>query len=52
MVCANSKGSDHTVQMLSLIWLGGYKTFFMLISAEHEILNAHKYNKTCHTVTG
>ena len=22
----------------------GYKTFFMLNSAEHEILNAHKYN--------
>ena len=21
----------------------GYKTFFMLNSAEHEILNAHKY---------
>ena len=24
-------------------WPRGYKTFFMLISAEHEILNAHKY---------
>ena len=23
----------------------GYKTVFMLNSAEHEILNAHKYNK-------
>ena len=22
---------------------GGYKTFFMLNSVEHEILNAHKY---------
>ena len=22
---------------------GGYKTFFMLISVEHDILNAHKY---------
>ena len=22
---------------------GGYKTFFMLSSVEHEILNAHKY---------
>ena len=22
----------------------GYKTFFMLDSAEHEILNAHKYH--------
>ena len=25
------------------IRLRGYKTFFMLNSAEHEILNAHKY---------
>ena len=24
-------------------WTQGYKTFFMLNSAEHEILNAHKY---------
>ena len=23
----------------------GYKTFFMLNSVQHEILNAHKYNK-------
>ena len=23
----------------------GYKTFFMLNSVEHEILNAHKYKK-------
>ena len=23
----------------------GYKTFFMLNSSEHEILNAHKYKK-------
>ena len=25
------------------IWPRGYKTFFVLNSAEHEILNAHKY---------
>ena len=25
------------------IWPRGYKTFFMLNSVEHEILNAHKY---------
>ena len=25
------------------IWVQGYKTFFMLNSAEHEILHAHKY---------
>ena len=24
-------------------WPQGYKTFFMLNSVEHEILNAHKY---------
>ena len=26
-------------------WLRGYKTFFMLNSVEHEILNAHRYKK-------
>ena len=25
------------------VWARGYKTFFMLNSVEHEILNAHKY---------
>ena len=25
------------------IWPRGYKTYFMLKSVEHEILNAHKY---------
>ena len=25
------------------VWAQGHKTFFMLNSAEHEILNAHKY---------
>ena len=25
------------------IWSRGYKTFFMLNSAEHKILNAHTY---------
>ena len=29
----------------SVIWLRGYKTFFMLNLVEHEILNAHKYKK-------
>ena len=31
--------------MLSFVtaWPRGYKTFFMLNSVEHEILNAHKY---------
>ena len=27
----------------SPVWPRGYKTFFMLNSVEHEILNAHKY---------
>ena len=26
-----------------MTWPRGYKTFFMLNSVEHEILNAHKY---------
>ena len=26
-------------------WPRGYKTFFVLNSVEHEILNAHKYKK-------
>ena len=35
---------DHTAPVRSsLIWSRGCKTFFMLNSAEHEILNAHKY---------
>ena len=29
--------------MSNLVWPRGYKTFFMLNSVEHEILNAHKY---------
>ena len=27
----------------STVWPRGYKTFFKLSSAKHEILNAHKY---------
>ena len=27
-------------------WPRGYKTFFVLNSVEHEILNAHKYKNT------
>ena len=27
---------------LTVYWLRGYKTFYMLNSVEHEILNAHK----------
>ena len=32
---------ERTVQ--TQIWLSGYKTFSMLNSAMHEILNANKY---------
>ena len=28
------------------LWPRDYKTFFMLNSAEHKILNAHKYENT------
>ena len=31
------------VSMYNGTWPPGYKTFFMLNSAEHENLNAHKY---------
>ena len=32
-----------TTRSLQTIRARGYKTFFMLYSAEHGILNAHKY---------
>ena len=28
---------------MGILWPRRYKTFFMLNSGEHEILNAHKY---------
>ena len=34
--------NSHLLPLL-MNWAGGYKTFFMLNSAEYEILNAHKY---------
>ena len=38
---------DHTDAMgsfseVNVIWLQGYKTFFMLTSTEHEIFPAHR----------
>ena len=33
---------SHNFTMKDLIRVRGYKTFFMLNSVEHEILNAHK----------
>ena len=33
------------LKMYAQLWARSYKTFFMLNSAEHEILNAHKYEK-------
>ena len=40
-LCDSSK--DWTPQKRGLVLAQGYKTFFMLNSAEHEILNAYKY---------
>ena len=37
--------TSHANGQLYTIWLRGYKTFSMLSSAEHEILNAQKYKK-------
>ena len=31
------------IMLINLPWPRGYKTFFMLNSIEHEILNAHEY---------
>ena len=38
---ANTPEHDHTAQEAA--WPRGYKTFSMLNSAEHEIINAHKF---------
>ena len=40
---ADSEGPEQTVGMHRLVWPRGYKTFFMLNSAEHEIFSANKY---------
>ena len=37
MLCYGAEG--HELES----WPRGYKTFFMLNSTEHDILNAHKY---------
>ena len=31
--------------IITLSWPQGYRTFFMLNSVKHEILNVHKYKK-------
>ena len=41
--CAKDWLSVDCGTILNEIWPRGYKTFFMLNSIEHEILNAHKY---------
>ena len=38
-------------EVLEQIWPRGYKTFFMLNLAKHEILNAHKYKKISRKAT-
>ena len=40
---APSDNNPHESRSTSVIWPRGYKTFFVLNSVEHEILNAHKY---------
>ena len=40
--CKNIINSQLTMSQ-SQTWPQGYKTFFILNSVEHEILNAHKY---------
>ena len=38
------EANTSTITLIGCIsWARGYKTFFVLNSAEHEILNAHKY---------
>ena len=46
ILLTNNKGPDQTVQMCKMIWPWGYKTFFMLNIAEHEIFSANKYENT------
>ena len=43
VLSAHLGGGDSGKLQLKLTWILGYKTYFMLNSAEHEILNAHKY---------
>ena len=40
---SNTDISKYPLIPKDIIWARGYKTFFMLNSVEHEILNAHKY---------
>ena len=41
--CLAIKLHHFRVWRQTAVWARGYKAFFMLISAEHEISNAHKY---------
>ena len=40
---ADRSGSKTSPCGPQMLWPRGYKTFFMLISAEHEISSANKY---------
>ena len=42
MICDSGSLCDHSRDYNKMIWPQGYKTFFMLNSAEHEISTAHK----------
>ena len=48
IACVNLQESDQLAHPVLLIedrriWPRGFKTIFMLNSAEHKVLNAHKY---------
>ena len=40
---ASKQEITENVSLCNKTWPQGYKSFFMLNSVEHEILNAHKY---------
>ena len=44
-ICLAENVSKDTIVSNMYTCFRGYKTFFMLNSAEHEILNVHKYKK-------
>ena len=37
------EGVSHLITINAISWARSYKTFFILNSVEHEILNAHKF---------
>ena len=41
-----SLDTTECISEMQMPWLWGYKTFFMLYSAQHELFNAYKYQIT------